>query len=114
MVQKNKDHTFIVVLCGTKLIWVEDISNLDQRVMWAVLKGEEARTFSNDFKTILLNIKTHPALTRSEIYSITTIEGVKKSTVIEMFDADPIRSAETIRILGHKIYSGCIEEKETS
>lgn len=102
--QKNKERTFIAILCNKGLIWIEDISNLDQKTMWAVLKGEEARTFSNDFKSLLVEIKARSGH-MFEIYSITAVEGVKKSDILELFNNDPQHGMDVIREMGYKIYS---------
>lgn len=106
--QKNKERTFIAILCNKGLVWIEDITNLDQKVMWAVLKGKEAKTFSDEFKSFLVGIKAQPGWD-FEIYSITAVNGIKKSDIIELYNKDPQRGIEVIRETGYKIYA---EEKE--
>ena len=106
--QKNKERTFIAILCNKGLIWVEDVTNLDQKAMWAVLKGGEAKTFSDDFKSLLVGIRAIPDQD-FEIYSITAVDGIKKSDIIELYNEDPQRGIEVIRETGYKIYT---EEKE--
>ena len=109
-VQKSKEHDFIVIWRPAGLVWVEDISNLDQKAMWAILKGEEVKTFSDHFKAILTGVVARKD-EAFEIYSISAIDGTKKSDIVKMFNADPKKSAEVVREQGYKIYSNQIEEK---
>ena len=81
--------------------------------MWAVLKGEEAKTFSDHFKAILTGVVARKD-EAFEIYSISAIDGIKKSDITKMFNADPQKSAEVVREQGYKIYSGRIAEKAVS
>lgn len=90
-------------------MWVEDITDPGQKAMWAALKGEEATTLSNKFKDILLCIKSWPSGHNIEIYSVTAVDGIKKSDIIELFNNDPQHGMEVIRENGYKIYSECEE-----
>lgn len=112
-VQKSKEHDFIIVWRPEGLVWVEDVSNHDQKAMWAILKGEEAKTFSDHFRSVLTGVVSRKDQA-FEIYSISAINGIKKSDIIKMFNADPKTSAEVVRGQGFKIYSSQVEEKVIS
>lgn len=111
--QKSKEHDFIIIWCAKGLTWVEDISNLDKKAMWSVLKGEEVKTFSDHFKAVLTGVVARKN-EGFEIYSISAITGIKKSDIIKMFNADPKKSAKIIREQGYKIYSSQVEERVLS
>lgn len=113
MAQKNKERAFIVVWCSEGLEWVEDITNREAANMWDVLKGEEPKAFSHSLKMIVMRARLNPQRFY-EIYSITAIDGIKKSDIIEMFNMDPQGAAKIIREKGHQIYSDrTTTEKET-
>ena len=102
--QKNKERAFIVMWCCDGLEWVEDITNKDAQAMWSTLKGEEAKTLSPALRMAVLRAKYNPQRFY-EIYSITAVDGIKKSDIIEMFNNSPQTAAEIIREKGYKIYS---------
>lgn len=102
--QKNKEHAFIVMWCCDGLEWVEDITNLDAKAMWATLKDEAARSLSPALRMAVMRARYNPQRFY-EIYSITAVDGIKKSDIVEMFNMDPQGAAEIIREKGYKIYS---------
>ena len=102
--QKNKERAFIVMWCCEGLEWVEDVTNHDEKIMWSMLKGEEARSISPALRMAVLRARYNPQRFY-EIYSITAVDGIKKSDIIEMFHTNPQTAAEIIREKGYKIYS---------
>lgn len=102
--QKNKERSFIAILCKNGLVWIEDVTAPNQKAMWAVLKGEDYKTFSDDFKSLLMAIKAMPEH-MFEIYSITTVDGIKKSDIINLYNNNPEQGIKAIRENGYKIYS---------
>ena len=100
----SKEHAFIVVWCSDGLEWVEDITSQDQKAMWATLKGEEPKAISNMLKSALLRARLNSQRSY-EIYSVTAVDGIKKSDIVEMFNMNPQGAAEIIRNKGYKIFS---------
>ena len=104
MPKKNKEHAFIVMWCCDGLEWVEDITNQDSKALWSILKDEEPRSISSGLRMAILRARYNPQRFY-EIYSITAVDGIKKSDIIEMFDSSPQYAADVIRQKGYKIYS---------
>lgn len=75
---------------------------------YALLKGEKPPELPNIMHWQLrarYNSHRH-----YEIYSFTAAVGIDKEDICEMFERDPQYAADTIRRLGHEIYSDRAEE----
>ena len=101
---KTKERAFIVMWCCEGLEWVEDITNQDGKALWSILKDEEPRSISSGLRMAILRARYNPQRFY-EIYSITAVDGIKKSDIIEMFESSPQYAADVIREKGYKIYS---------
>ena len=104
MGKPNKERAFIVVWCSDGLEWVEDITGVDKKAIWSALKGEEPKPFTSMLRMVTLRARCNPQRFY-EIYSITAVDGIKKSDITELFNHDPQGAAEIIRDKGYKIYS---------
>ena len=102
---KSKEHNFIVIWCSDGLEWVEDITDLDQRAMWATLKGETAKAISDSLRAMIFRARLNSQRCY-EIYSVTASEGITKNNIIELFKTNPQGIADLIREKGYQIYSG--------
>ena len=101
---KKKHREFLVVWCSEGIEIVEDITDRDALASWALLKGEKIPRLSGGLNQILLRarLNSHRCY---EIYSVTAVGGIDKDDILKMFEQSPQTAAETIRRLGHKIYS---------
>ena len=84
--------------------WVEDITGRDAQGMWSTLKGEEPKLLTEDLKHAIMRARFNPQR-NYEIYTVTAVDGIKKTDIREMFKNSPQAAADTIRRLGNKIYS---------
>mgnify|MGYP000093608653 CR=1 FL=1 len=109
--KKTKEHAFIVVWCSDGLEWVEDISNHDQKAMWSTLKGEPPKSISDKLKAAIFRARLNTQRSY-EIYSITAIDGIMKSDIVEMFNLDPQGAAEIIRDKGYKIFADRVTKEK--
>ena len=104
------ERAFVIVWCSEGLEWVEDITGQDAKAMWATLKGDEPKRLTEDLKHAIMRARFNPQRFY-EIYTVTAVDGIKKTDIREMFENSPQTAAETIRRLGNKIYS---DRRETS
>lgn len=94
------ESTFIVQLSDDNLDWVVDISGLDKRTFWEVLKGNEPNNLISGFKYAIINSQDKKAF---EIYSV-SVEDVTKHEFVELFMADPVNAKMLIRDRGRPLY----------
>jgi hypothetical protein len=101
---KKKQREFLVVWCSQGIEFVEDITDRDALVSWALLKGERPPKLPSPINHILLRARLN-SHRFYEIYSVTAVGGIDKDDIVKMFEDSPQTAAETIRRLGNKIYS---------
>lgn len=107
---KKKNREFLVVWCSEGIEFVEDITDRDALVTWALLKGEKPPKLPAPINHILLRARLN-SHRFYEIYSVTAVDGIDKDDILKMFEQSPQTAAETIRQLGSKIYS---DRRETN
>jgi hypothetical protein len=78
--------------------------------MWQTLKGEPvSETAVPNYNHLLLRARVN-SQRHYEIYSVEATDGITAEDIREMFEADPQGAADTIRRLGHCLYSDRAEK----
>lgn len=99
------EHQFLVVWDCNGLEYVADITEDEQRMTWEKLKGNNSprHSYANP-SHLILRARYNPQR-HYEIYTFNAVEGITKADIENMFDSSPQMAADTIRRLGHCIYS---------
>ena len=98
-------HQFLIVWDQLGLECCIDVTEDEQRRMWQTLKGEPvSESGIPNLNHIMLRarLNTHR---HYEIYSVEATDSITALDIREMFEASPQSAADTIRRLGHCIYS---------
>lgn len=100
-------HTYVVSWDCHGLEACINISEIEKRKTWAVLKGNDI-TRDPDINQILTMLTLRARYNNQrhyEIYAIDTDDSVTDSDLKAMFDSDPQSSADLIRVRGRQLYS---------
>jgi hypothetical protein len=95
------DSTFIIVWTPDRLIGVFDVSGYDKKNMWNILKGYESKSLTRCLRPGIIDLQVRNI--SYEIYSISVLDGTTSKDIIEMFQEDPVHSAELIRERGRNL-----------
>jgi hypothetical protein len=100
-----KEHQFLVMWDCNGLEYVADITADQQRVIWEKLRGKETprHAYANP-QHLMLRAKFNPQR-HYEIYTFNATEGIGEQDVRNMFENNPQMAADTIRGIGHCMYS---------
>lgn len=100
-----KEHQFVVMWDCNGLEYVADITADHQRVIWDQLQGKDSprHSYANP-QHLILRARFNPQR-HYEIYTFNAAEGIGKEDIEGMFEADPQTAADTIRQVGHCMYS---------
>lgn len=82
-----------------------NISDIDKKRTWAVLRGEESKKLPVPPNLLHWKLRAQYNPQRHyEIYVITVQQGITVDDIREAFEASPQHMAETIRRIGHRFY----------
>lgn len=101
------DHLFAIMWDCNGLEAVLDVTEEGHRRTWAALNNQPVPPATNLFHWELrarYNSQRH-----YEIYTFKAVEGITKEDITEMFEASPQTAADTIRRIGHQIYSDRVD-----
>ena len=103
--ENYKEHQFLVMWDCNGLEYVADITADHQRVTWEKLQGRDSprHAYANPNHLMLrarFNSQRH-----YEIYTFNAVEGIGEQDIRDMFDNNPQMAADTIRRVGHCMYS---------
>ena len=98
------EHQFIVMWDCNGLECVADYTQYSQDEVWAKLKGEPGLRMFPNIEHLKLRAR-YNSQRNYEIYAVTAVEGITEQDIRDMFEADPQGAADTIRRLGHALYS---------
>jgi hypothetical protein len=104
------NHQFVIMWDCNGLEFIEDLTEVEQNVTWASLKGETPKMPPNLNHMILrarYNSHRH-----YEIYIIEAVDGISKDDIAEMFESSPQQAADTIRRLGKNLYSDRVDSSK--
>ena len=80
------------------------ISDLEQRKMWAVLKGEDPDKIPMPLPFTMLQLRAQANIHRGyEIYIVDTTDDITVDDISKAFEDAPQQMAERIREIGHKV-----------
>jgi hypothetical protein len=83
-----------------------NVSDIRRKLVWARLRGEDIRTIPVEPNLTLWQLRAQFNPQRNyEIYLLEVAEGITAADIREAFDADPQGMVDTVRRIGHKIYS---------
>jgi hypothetical protein len=99
------EHQFIVVWDCNGLEYLADITADEQRVAWERLKGNTSprHAYANP-QHLMLRAKFNPQR-HYEIYTFNAASGITEDDIRDMFKNSPQTAADTIRQIGHCMYS---------
>lgn len=95
------DNTFIIIWDSTGLIGIIDVSGYDKKQMWSILKGNEPKSLIQSIRSGIIDLESKN--TSYEIYSISTVAGTTAKEIGQMFNDNPVHSAELIRAHGNNL-----------
>jgi hypothetical protein len=101
---KRNPHTFVVVWDNLGLEYIGDITLDEQQRTWSALKGEKLKYTIPNLEHLKLRAQFNPQR-HYEIYLVNAVDGITADDIRDMFEANPQMSADTIRRLGHCLYS---------
>ena len=98
------NHQFVVVWDNTGLEYVGDVTADEGQRVWSALKGEPVKYTIPNLNHIILRARYNQHR-HYEIYMVEATDGITAQDIRDMFESNPQMSADTIRKLGHRIYS---------
>ncbi len=106
MSAKNyKEHQFLVMWDCNGLEYVADITADHQRVTWEKLQGRDSPRHAYANPNHLMLRARFNSHRHYEIYTFNAVEGIGEQDIRDMFDNNPQMAADTIRRVGHCMYS---------
>lgn len=89
-----------------------NVSDIRRKLVWARLRGEDTRKIPVEPNLTLWQLRAQFNPQRNyEIYLLEVAEGITVADIREAFEADPQSMADTVRSIGHKIYSDRVTHK---
>lgn len=104
------EHSFLVMWDCTGLEAVIDITEREQMIAWAELKGEQGPS-AVPINMLVLRAR-YNSQRHYEIYAVTAQEGITREDIAGMFEDSPQLAADTIRRLGRCIHSDRVDNSE--
>lgn len=101
---------FLVVWDCMGLEFVGNLTDEEQKKMWASLKNEKHTSTFPSLGALILRAR-YNSQRHYEIYLVSAQEGITAEDIREMFEAAPQTAADTIRRLGEKLYSDRVDSK---
>ena len=85
---------------------VAEIADIDKKKVWGLLKGQDIRKIAPSPNLLHWQLRAQFNPQRFyEIYIIEVQEDITSSDIRDAFDASPQTKVDTIRRIGHKVYS---------
>jgi hypothetical protein len=83
-----------------------NVSDIRRKLVWARLKGEDTRKVPAEPNLMLWQLRAQFNPQRNyEIYLLEVAEGITVADIREAFEENPQSMADTVRRIGHKVYS---------
>lgn len=101
---KKPAHSLLVVWDCLGLEYCVDITEIDKKIMWQTMKGEEATACLPNLNHLILRARYNPQR-HYEIYAVNVDADITADHMRELFEADAQGMADIIRVRGHKLYS---------
>lgn len=98
------NHDFVVMWDNTGLEYVGDITEDEHQRTWSALKGQPRGTSLPNLNHMMLRARFNPQR-HYEIYQVQATDGITADDIRNMFESSPQTAADTIRRLGHCLYS---------
>jgi hypothetical protein len=96
------DHQFVLMWDMYGLEYCEDITEIEQQVVWHKLKNPDTASPARVPNLLHLQLRARYNSQRHyEIYLVTAQAGVTKDQIISMFEDNPQAAAELIRKHGY-------------
>lgn len=104
MKKTYKEHQFIVMWDCYGLEYIGDITASEQAKTWAALQGKPFEVQIPNLMHMKLRAQAN-SQRHYEIYVFNAAEGITSDDIRDMFEGSPQTAADTIRRIGHRIYS---------
>lgn len=96
------DHQFVLMWDMYGLEYCEDLTAVDQQVMWDKLKDPDSMSRARVPNLLHLELRARFNSHRHyEIWVVVAQAGITKDQIITMFEENPQKAAELIRAHGH-------------
>jgi hypothetical protein len=83
-----------------------NVSDIRRKLVWARLRGEDTRKIPAEPNLTLWQLRAQFNPQRNyEIYLLEVGEGITVRDIREAFEEDPQGMVDTVRRIGHKVYS---------
>ena len=90
-----------------------NVSDINKKRVWAVLKGEDASKIPVEPNLMHWRLRAQANSQRHyEIYIVEVENGITVDNIVEAFEDAPQQMADTVRRIGHRFYSDRRDEKE--
>jgi hypothetical protein len=106
------EHQFIVMWDCYGLEYIGNITASEQAKTWAALQGKPFEVTIPNLMHMKLRAQAN-SQRHYEIYVFNAAEGITSDDIRDMFEGNPQTAADTIRRIGHRIYSDR-EEREVA
>jgi hypothetical protein len=100
-----KEHQFLVMWDCNGLEYVADITADHQRVTWEKLQGKDTPRHAYANPNHLMLRARYNSQRHYEIYTFNGAEGITANDIRDMFANNAQMAADTIRKIGHCMYS---------
>lgn len=104
MAKKKPSHRLLLVWDCLGLEYCADITEIDKKIMWQTMKGEEATICLPNLNHLILRARYNPQR-HYEIYTVDVDCDVTADDMRAMFDSTPQAMADLVRDRGIKLYS---------
>lgn len=102
--KRTQPHRLLVVWDCLGLEYCADITEIDKKIMWQTMKGEQVTACLPNLNHLILRARYNPQR-HYEIYTVDVEQDVTADDMRVMFEASPQGMADLIRERGLKLYS---------
>lgn len=92
---------------------IHRVDDIEQKRMWAMLKGEDPRRIPMPTSLTLLQVRAQANMQRNyEIYLLQTEDDIEVDDIVGSFESAPQDMADTIRRIGHRVWGNSTRRDE--
>jgi len=104
IVANKNSQVLLLMWCSEGLECCVNVTEIDKKIMWQVMKGEEATACLPNLNHMILRARYNPQR-HYEIYTVAVDPNITATDMIDMFEENPQGMVDLIRDRGNKLYS---------